>query len=95
MAIVNFISTVWSENLLKQLDRKYIGVLNCNREFEGDIKNQGSIVKICGVDDVTVSDYTKNSDMTSPVTSFFINSVLRSIMWLTILSAVALSSARI
>ena len=68
MAIVNFISTVWSENLLKQLDRKYIGVLNCNREFEGDIKNQGSIVKICGVDDVTVSDYTKNSDMTSPET---------------------------
>ena len=42
MAIVNFISTVWSENLLKQLDKKYIGVLNCNREFEGDIKNQGS-----------------------------------------------------
>ncbi len=68
MAIVNFISTVWSENLLKQLDRKYIGVLNCNREFEGDIKNQGSIVKICGVGDVTVSDYTKNADMSAPET---------------------------
>lgn len=68
MAIVNFISTVWSENLLKQLDKKYIGVMNCNREYEGDIKNQGSIVKICGVGDVTVSDYTKNSDMTAPQT---------------------------
>ena len=68
MAIVNFISTVWSENLLKQLDKKYIGVLNCNREFEGDIKNQGSIVKICGVGEVTVSDYTKNSDMSAPET---------------------------
>ena len=66
MAIMNFISTVWSENLLKQLDKKYIGVLNCNREFEGDIKNQGSIVKICGVGDVTVSDYTRNTDMSAP-----------------------------
>lgn len=68
MAISNFISTVWSENLLKQLDKKYIGVLNCNREYEGDIKNQGSIVKICGVGDVTVSDYTKNTDMDAPET---------------------------
>lgn len=68
MAITNFISTVWSENLLKQLDKKYIGVLNCNRDYEGDIKNQGSVVKICGVGDVTVSDYTKNSDMSAPET---------------------------
>ena len=68
MAIINFISTVWSENLLKQLDKKYIGVLNCNREYEGEIKNQGSIVKICGVGDVTVSDYTKNTDMSAPET---------------------------
>ena len=68
MAITNFISTVWSENLLKQLDKKYIGVLNCNREYEGDIKNQGSIVKICGIGDVTVSDYTKNTDMSAPET---------------------------
>lgn len=68
MAIVNFISTVWSENLLKQLDKKYIGVLNCNREYEGEIKNTGSVVKICGVGDVTVSDYTKNVDMSAPET---------------------------
>lgn len=68
MAIINFISTIWSENLYKQLDKKYIGVLNCNREFEGDIKNQGSVVKICGLGDVTVSDYTKNSDMSVPET---------------------------
>lgn len=66
MAIINFISTVWSENLLKQLDKKYIGVLHCNREFEGDIKNHGSLVKICGIGSVIVSDYTKNTDMSAP-----------------------------
>ena len=68
MAIVNFISTVWSENLLKQLDKKYTGVGNCNREFEGEIKNQGSVVKIPGISEVNVSDYQKNSDMTNPET---------------------------
>ena len=77
MAIVNFISTIWSENLLKQLDKKYIGVLNCNREYEGDIKEQGSVVKICGVGDVTVSDYTKNTDMTAPETLSDTVSLLR------------------
>ena len=66
MAINNFISTVWSENLLKQLDKQYIGVMNCNREFEGDINRLGANVKICGVGGVTVSDYTKNSDMNAP-----------------------------
>ena len=68
MAIVNFISTVWSENLLKQLDKKYVGVLNCNREYEGDIKNQGAVVKICGLGDINISDYTKNTDMSAPET---------------------------
>ncbi len=68
MAIVNFISTIWSENLLKHLDQKYVGILNCNRDYEGEIKNQGSTVRICGVGDVTVSDYTKNTDMSAPET---------------------------
>lgn len=66
MAITNFISTVWSENLLKQLEKQYIGVMNCNREFEGNIDHLGANVKICGVGDVTVSDYTKNTDMSAP-----------------------------
>ena len=68
MAIKNFIPTVWSENLYKALERKYVAVSNCNREFEGDIKNLGSVVKICGVGNVIVSDYTKNTDMSSPQT---------------------------
>lgn len=66
MAITNFISTIWSENLLKQLDKKYIGVMNCSRDYEGDIKSQGAVVKICGVGEVTVSDYKKNTDMNAP-----------------------------
>ncbi len=66
MAITNFIPAIWSENLYSALDAKYIGVANCNREYEGEIKNKGSVVKICGVGTVNVSDYTKNTDMSNP-----------------------------
>ena len=66
MAITNFISTVWSENLYKELDKKYIAVSHCNRDYEGDIKNQGSVVKICGVGKINVSNYSKNTDMSNP-----------------------------
>jgi hypothetical protein len=47
------------------MNRKYIAVANCSREFEGDIKNRGDRVKICGVGDINVFDYTKNTDMTN------------------------------
>ena len=66
MAITNFIPTVWSENLYQELDKKYIGVANCNRDFEGEIREKGNTVRICGVGEVVVSEYTKNSNMNAP-----------------------------
>ena len=66
MAITNFIPTIWSENLYTELDKQYIAVKNCNRDYEGEIKGCGSSVKICGVGDINVFDYTKNSDLTAP-----------------------------
>ncbi len=68
MAISNFIPTVWSETLAKELDKQYIAVRNCNRLFEGEIKNAGDRVKINSIGTVKVFDYTKNSDMNSPQT---------------------------
>ena len=66
MAITNFIPTIWSESLYRALDKQYVAVANCNREFEGDIKECGSYVKICGVGSIDVTDYTKNTDMSNP-----------------------------
>lgn len=66
MAITNFIPTVWSEMLHKELSKKYVAVANCNRDFDGDIKELGSQVKICGVMPVNVFQYTKNTDMDAP-----------------------------
>ena len=68
MAITNFIPTVWSENLYQELDKKYIGVANCNRDFEGEIREKGNTVRICGIGDVVVSEYTKNVNMSAPST---------------------------
>ncbi len=66
MAITNFIPTIWSENLMSALDKQYIAVAHCNRDYEGDIKSRGSVVKICGVGAISVNDYTKNTDMSNP-----------------------------
>lgn len=66
MAITNFISTVWSENLYQELDKQYVAAHNCNREFEGDIREQGSKVKICGIADIAIQDYVKNADIGAP-----------------------------
>jgi hypothetical protein len=68
MAITNFISTVWSETLASSLDARYVAVANCNRAYEGEIREKGAVVKICGVGEVSVGDYTKNTDMSNPQT---------------------------
>ncbi len=63
MAISNFIPALWSETLYTELEKDYVGVRLCSREFEGEIRGEGDRVKICGVGPVTVFDYTKNQDM--------------------------------
>lgn len=68
MAIEHFIPTVWSESMLRALDGAYVGVANCNREFEGDILEKGSRVKICGLDPVSIGDYAKNTNLNAPET---------------------------
>ena len=63
MAITNFIPTVWSEILTKELDQQYVGVKNCTREFEGEIRGKGSSVKICSVGPISVFDYSIDTNM--------------------------------
>jgi hypothetical protein len=63
MAIQNFIPTLWSETLYTELEKDYVGVRLCSRDFEGEIKGEGDRVKICGIGPVTVFDYKKNQDM--------------------------------
>ena len=66
MAINLFAPTVWSESLCQELDKQYIAVAHCSREYEGEIKQCGDTVRIVGLNPIKVFDYTKNTDMTSP-----------------------------
>lgn len=63
MSLNKFTSTVWSETLYQELQKNYVGVKLCSREFEGEIKSQGDRVKICGISPITVFNYSKNTDM--------------------------------
>ena len=76
MSLANFIPLLWSETLLKQLDREYIAVKNSNRAFEGEIKQMGNEVFVGSIGGITVADYNKNTDMADPQT---LTSSLRSI----------------
>lgn len=66
MAITNFIPAIWSETLLKELDKEYIAVRNCNREFEGEIRKAGDKVYINSIGGINVFTYTKDTDMNAP-----------------------------
>ena len=63
MAIQHFIPALWSETLYSELEKDYVGVRLCSRDFEGEIRGEGDRVKICGIGPVTVFDYKKNQDM--------------------------------
>lgn len=66
MAINSFIPELWSARLLDALEKTHVAANLVNRDYEGEIKKQGDIVHICTVGDITVSDYTSNSDIAAP-----------------------------
>ena len=67
-SINNFIPTIWSAQLLVTLRTALVygqeGVIN--RSYEGEIANVGDSVKINGIGDVTIGDYTKNQSIGDP-----------------------------
>ena len=56
MAVTNFIQTIWSEKIQKDLELKCKLVDNCLRSYEGDCK-YARTVKILGVGEPTISVY--------------------------------------
>lgn len=62
MSYANFIPTVWSEAIQRELERSRVYVEDCNRQFEGEIKKKGDTVRILGVGKPTIkSILRKNS----------------------------------
>lgn len=66
MAVTAFIPQLWSARLLAHLDAAHVYANLVNRDYEGEIRNYGDTVKIQQIGDITVGDYTKNTDITDP-----------------------------
>lgn len=65
---LEFIPTVWASRLLTALDKALVyGQRDvCNRDYEGEIREAGNTVKIASIGDVTIDDYTKDTDIAEP-----------------------------
>ncbi len=68
MSLHNFIPTIWAGALLRNLNNVHIFAAEdvINRDYEGDITGKGDTVKINSIGRVTVSDYTKDTDIAAP-----------------------------
>lgn len=54
MAYENFIPTVWNEAINRELERLCVFVEDCNRNYEGQVKQKGDEVRILGVGKPTI-----------------------------------------
>lgn len=68
MAITRFRPEIWSARLLVALRKTliYAGPGIVNRDYEGDIREAGDIVRITSVSRPTIGTYTPNSTVISP-----------------------------
>lgn len=66
MAVTTFIPELWSARLLYALEKAHVATNLVNRNYEGLIANQGDTVHINSIGAITVSDYTKNTDISAP-----------------------------
>lgn len=66
MAVTSFIPQIWSARLIEHLDKAHVFANLVNRNYEGEISAYGDTVQINQIGDITVKDYTKNTDIASP-----------------------------
>jgi len=61
MSVTNFVPTIWTTTMLKEREKTFVAINNCNRNYEGEIKGKGDRVKISGLGAININDYTKNN----------------------------------
>jgi hypothetical protein len=57
---------LWSDQLLTALRANLVYANMFNRDYEGTISRMGDNVRINGIGDVTISNYSKDSDINAP-----------------------------
>ena len=63
MSLDNFIPEVWSARLFVNLKKAHVFPGLVNTDYEGEISNLGDKVRINNIGDITIRDYTKNTNM--------------------------------
>lgn len=66
MSVSAFIPELWNARLLYALEKAHVAANLVNRDYEGEIRQQGDTVHINSIGAVTVKDYTRNSDIDNP-----------------------------
>lgn len=64
MAYRNFVPTIWSEQYNRELEKALVFAEDCNRQYEGEVKQAGDTVRILGVGKPTISTATTATDIT-------------------------------
>ena len=55
MSYANFVPKIWAKAIERELERKLVFAEDCNRQYDGDVKQMGDTVKILGVGKPTIS----------------------------------------
>lgn len=66
MSLNNFIPQLWSDTILAALQIQLIYGNLLNTDYEGELKQMGDTVRINAIGDVTVYNYTKDTDINAP-----------------------------
>lgn len=66
MALNEFTPEIWPAKVLVALQKEHVYASLCNRDYEGEIANMGDTVRITGIGEITVSNYTKDTDIAPP-----------------------------
>ena len=61
MAYSNFIPTVWSESINRELERACVFAEDCNRQYEGLVSKKGDSVHILGVGKPTIKSLEREN----------------------------------
>ena len=64
MALQNFIQTAWSANIMESLRKSLVFGSVANTEYQGQLVNLNDKVKIMQVSDVTITAFSRNTDLT-------------------------------
>jgi hypothetical protein len=64
MALKNFITTVWSANIMEALRKSLVFGSVANSDYQGQLTNLGDRVKILQIGPVTITSYSKDADLT-------------------------------